>query len=209
MLFLELLLFSSCSSSSPLQYKFIILETLILGNFGFFHLKCGSDKKPWLNRLNHKPKKPKKLGFATPGIALILKFNLKRQKTPKTATPRLDVKTALKRLWLNVNLILGCDECVHKDFSTEDKFQVPAKYAKVLHALFYSCWLLIWLYCEVLLQLICTSSPAYGQKCWRRSRLSLFSLRVVWNNCSASVCVRCGSVWRKCLPPISLWQSPP
>ena len=36
-----------------------------------------------------------------------------------------------------------CDECVHKDFSTEDKFQVPAKYAKVLHALFYSCWLLI------------------------------------------------------------------
>ena len=72
-----------------------------------------------------------------------------------------------------------CDECVHKDFSTEDKFQVSAKYAKVLHALFYSCWLLILLYCEVLLQLICTSSPAYGQKCCRCSRLSLFSLRVV------------------------------
>ena len=35
-----------------------------------------------------------------------------------------------------------CDECVHKDFSTEDKFQVPAKYAKVLHARIYRCWLL-------------------------------------------------------------------
>ena len=28
------------------------------------------DKKPWLNRLNQKPKKPKKLGFATPGSAV-------------------------------------------------------------------------------------------------------------------------------------------
>ena len=65
-----------------------------------------------------------------------------------------------------------CDECVHKDFSTEDKFQVPAKYAKVLHALFYSCWLLIWLYCEVLLQFICIGYPqplhatTYAESAW-------------------------------------------
>ena len=45
-----------------------------------------------------------------------------------------------------------CDECVHKDFSTEDKIQVPAEYAKVLHAQLYSCRLLILLYPEVLLQ---------------------------------------------------------